>query len=134
MLPSGTGTSALYLQKHLPIPVLTCACLGSDAYLLQQFKSLEPHLGQYPKLLKLPKKYHYGKLYPELYTLWQKVCEQTGIEFELMYDPQGWMATLDYLDANPNKSILYIHQGGQLGNPSMQARYAHYFKRREVLG
>ena len=40
MLPSGTGTTALYLKKHLDFEVLTCACVGSDEYLEEQFKAL----------------------------------------------------------------------------------------------
>ena len=36
-LPSGTGTTALYLQKYLPFEVLTCACVGDEEYLLKQF-------------------------------------------------------------------------------------------------
>ena len=30
-LPSGTGTTALYLQKYLPFEVLTCSCVGDDS-------------------------------------------------------------------------------------------------------
>src|SRR6218665_1577895 len=39
-LPSGTGTTALYLQKFLPFEVLTCACVGDESYLKKQFEEL----------------------------------------------------------------------------------------------
>jgi 1-aminocyclopropane-1-carboxylate deaminase/D-cysteine desulfhydrase-like pyridoxal-dependent ACC family enzyme len=45
-----------------------------------------------------------------------------GIEFDLLYDPVGWLILLE----NPEifqKPTLYIHQGGLIGNESMLARY-----------
>lgn len=55
-LPSGTGTTALYLHQVMEnhhIPVVTCACVGGSDYLLQQFQSLKAQ--SYPKILELPK-------------------------------------------------------------------------------
>ena len=40
-LPSGTGTTALFLQKYLPFEVLTCPCVGNEEYLKKQFEVLE---------------------------------------------------------------------------------------------
>ena len=40
-LPSGTGTTALYLQKFLPFEVITCSCVGDGEYLKKQFEMLE---------------------------------------------------------------------------------------------
>ncbi len=34
-LPSGTGTTALFLQKYLDDEVLTCPCVGDEKYLQQ---------------------------------------------------------------------------------------------------
>ena len=42
-LPSGTGTSALYLAKHSANPVFTCACVGDEFYLKAQILELEPN-------------------------------------------------------------------------------------------
>jgi 1-aminocyclopropane-1-carboxylate deaminase len=45
-----------------------------------------------------------------------------GVEFDLLYDPHGWLTLLE----NPEifkMPILYIHQGGLIGNESMLARY-----------
>jgi 1-aminocyclopropane-1-carboxylate deaminase len=132
-LPSGTGTTAIYLQQYfmlnrltlgLHIEVHTCSCVGGDEYLLAQFKQLCPQLSHYPIILNAGKKYHFGKLYLECYQMWQKVC-QTGIEFELLYDPIGFLVLEHALQHkyHHTDTILYLHQGGVLGNPSMLKRY-----------
>lgn len=124
MLPAGTGTTALYLQKHLPFQVMTCACVGSSDYLESQFNELDTNRDNWPKILPNQKKYHFGKLYGEFYQVWQQLKTQTGIEFELLYDPLGWLCLLDYLKThNSNQEIIYIHQGGLVGNQSMLPRY-----------
>jgi len=120
-LPSGTGTTALFLQKHLPFPVLTCNTVGDSVYLQKQWEML-PSQTCYPKILESAKKYHYGKLYPELYLLWKRIKEEMGVEFDLVYDPIGWSVLLEHikhLEGTP----IYIHQGGLLGNISMEERY-----------
>ncbi|MDH5259318.1 MAG: 1-aminocyclopropane-1-carboxylate deaminase/D-cysteine desulfhydrase [Gammaproteobacteria bacterium] len=129
MLPSGTGTTALFLQTLLPFKVLTCACVGDDRYLQKQFAELSANQSDWPEILALEKKYHYGKLYPEFYQIWQQLKLQTGIDFELLYDPLGWLNLLAYLnqknskDLKPKEDIIYIHQGGLVGNESMLPRY-----------
>lgn len=123
-LPSGTGTTALYLQKYLPFQVLTCACVGDEGYLKKQFIALEKN--SHPCVLPRKKKYHFGKLYHELYAMHLRLKEELDIEFDLLYDSLGFMVLEEYiqmLDNNLETDILYIHQGGILGNPSMLARY-----------
>ncbi|MBN1838556.1 MAG: 1-aminocyclopropane-1-carboxylate deaminase/D-cysteine desulfhydrase [Campylobacterales bacterium] len=121
-LPSGTGTTALFLQKHLPFPVFTCNTVGNSAYLEQQWEMIEPCLKKYPTILEGSKKYHYGKLYIELYVLWQKLNEEMGVAFDLVYDPVGWSVFLEHLPTLQGDPI-YLHQGGLLGNVSMEERY-----------
>lgn len=144
MLPSGTGTTALYLQKYLPFEVLTCACVGGAEYLKQQFSELSDNetnsLQPYPTILisadssigRNPKKHHFGKLYPEFFELWQELLEQTNITFELLYDPLGWLRMMEYLKGQGGKEInmIYLHQGGLLGNESMLQRYQKMKKNR----
>ena len=129
-LPSGTGTTALFLQKYFvqqnkPFKVMTCACVGGEEYLKQQFLELSTDLHFHPAIISTGKKYHFGKLYNEFYLLWKELKEETGIEFELLYDPLGWLSLLHYLSETPGDSlpVLYIHQGGLLGNETMQPRY-----------
>ncbi|MFT6732945.1 MAG: 1-aminocyclopropane-1-carboxylate deaminase [Polaribacter sp.] len=133
MLPSGTGTTALFLNsflRHLDLElsVFTCACVGDDNYLKKQFNKLSNNLKDWPTILPINKpsskrKYHFGKLYKEHYELWLDLKHQTSIEFDLLYDPIGWRCLLDYLEESPQKNVLYIHQGGLIGNESMLARY-----------
>jgi len=130
-LPSGTGTTALFLQKSFSLSsfsstfstnVYTNACVGDSDYLKKQFFMLEEDASLHPHILLLDKKYHFGKLYEENYKIWLKLREQIGIEFDLLYDPLGWRTLLAHKELF-DKPLLYIHQGGLLGNKSMLERY-----------
>ena len=121
-LPAGTGTTALYLQKNFKDQVYTVPCVGDENYLREQFKVLEENEAFYPTIIRPSKKRHFGKLYRESYNIWLKLQANMGIEFDLLYDPHGWLTLLE----NPqifDKPVLYIHQGGLIGNESMLARY-----------
>ncbi|MDC0932615.1 1-aminocyclopropane-1-carboxylate deaminase, partial [Arcobacteraceae bacterium] len=124
-LPSGTGTTALFLQKFLDIEVMTCACVGDEKYLKKQFFELESNEDNHPFIIDRKKKYHFGKLYKENYILWKELKSQTKIEFDLLYDPVGWDTLLYHYD--PQYTYLYIHQGGLIGNESMLKRYIHKY-------
>ena len=126
-LPSGTGTTALYLQKYLPFEVITCACVGDEEYLEKQFLQLEKE--NHPTILSLDKKYHFGKLYKEFYEIHKDLKKQTNIEFDLLYDSKGWLCVNKHLNYEKN-TILYIHQGGILGNISMLQRYKYKYDKR----
>ncbi len=121
-LPSGTGTTAYFLAKQLDTEVLTVPCVGDENYLKKQFECLGG--GKISTILKPQKKYHYGKLYLELYKLWLEL-KNAGIEFDLLYDMVGWDTLLHY----NLKNILYIHQGGIKGNITMIERYERKTKR-----
>ncbi len=149
VLPSGTGTTSYFLQHHLAadgIRVLTCSCVGGSEYLQAQWETLESdyllnqaltssqgapgevtnliHSQQrYPEILPPPRKHHFGKLYKEDYLTWQGLKEETGVEFDLLYDPLMWQTLMAWQDRDPQTPILYIHQGGLVGNSSMLPRY-----------
>ncbi|MBP7227227.1 MAG: 1-aminocyclopropane-1-carboxylate deaminase [Aliarcobacter sp.] len=127
-LPSGTGTTALFLQKYLPFEVLTCACVGNEEYLEKQFNELETK--NHPTIIKTEKKYHFGKLYKEFYEIHNELLHQTNIEFDLLYDSLGWICFEKYVNnlQDKNFQFLYIHQGGILGNISMLKRYENKYK------
>jgi len=138
-LPSGTGTTALFLQKHLPFEVLTVSCVGGSEYLKKQFFSLQEDEKLHPTILQTEKKYHFGKLYKEFYEMHKQLLEETNIEFDLLYDSLGFITLNNYLlNYQPTNlptyqptnlpTILYIHQGGVLGNESMLPRYSRKFK------
>jgi len=135
-LPSGTGTTALYLQKALNIEgiagiqystVYTNPCVGDSAYLKKQFLELEVDEKYHPTILTLEKKHHFAKLYRENYKIWLKLRKEMGVEFDLLYDPLGWRTLLAYPEIF-SKPTLYIHQGGVLGNESMLPRYERKYK------
>lgn len=129
-LPSGTGTTALFLQKYLEFEVLTVACVGGSEYLKKQFFHLESEEKYHPKIIEMPKKYHFGKLYKEFYEVYNELLETTKIEFDLLYDPLGFLSMQNYLEkCQKSDEILYIHQGGILGNESMKPRYKRKFNK-----
>ncbi len=125
-LPSGTGTTALFLQKYLPFKVFTCSTVGDDLYLKAQWNMVDKNIDIYPNILNSKKKYHYGKLYAEAYKIWKELKDDMRVEFDLLYDPIGWIKFLE----NKKKlkgTPIYIHQGGLKGNESMKARYERKF-------
>ncbi|WP_100752999.1 1-aminocyclopropane-1-carboxylate deaminase/D-cysteine desulfhydrase [Vibrio salilacus] len=127
-LPAGTGTTALYLHKYLQphgIEVLTCPCVGGKDYLLTQFKQLGEN--DYPQILELDYKHHFGKLYQQDFRIWQQLLQQTDVEFDLLYDPMMWQCLQSWYKDNRDKTIIYVHQGGLLGNESMLPRYERKF-------
>ena len=125
-LPSGTGTTALFLQKNLSFDVFTTPCVGDAEYLKKQFFHLEANKTVHPKIISLNKKYHFGKLYKEFYEIHNELLKSTKIEFDLLYDSKGWLTLFNNTDLF-NKNLLYIHQGGLLGNKSMYLRYQNKF-------
>jgi len=93
--------------------------------LKSEILALDPH--SRVKILPPPKKYHFGDLKPELYEIWRRTLENSGVEFDLIYDPVGLLTLKENL-ADFKNEILYIHQGGILGNVSQKARYERKFK------
>lgn len=122
-LPSGTGSTALFLQKYLQDEVLTCPCVGDSTYLKKQFIQLNDKIKEHPTILPSSKKYHFGKLYKQNYEIWKKLKNETDIEFDLLYDPIGWQVLLENLNKYSSYPIIYIHQGGLQGNVTMLERY-----------
>lgn len=117
--PSGTGTTALYLAKHLPnCTVFTTASVSDNLYLTQQMQQL----GNIPNnliLLDPSKKYRFAKPYPEFLKTYQSL-KQAGIEFDLLYAPLMWQTLLQN---NIKGTVLYVHSGGLMGNTTMLERY-----------
>ena len=117
-IPSGTGTSALFLAQSLPeYKVYTIACVGTTEYLKEQMKALAP-IPDNLFILEGSEKYHFAKPYLEFITLYKQLLD-TGIEFDLLYSPLMWKVILEQVE----EDILYIHSGGVSGNRSMLKRY-----------
>lgn len=124
VLPSGTGTTALYLQEALEkdIHLYTSVLVGDVAYQNQQWKKLSK--GPYPKVFAHKDKKKFAKPYTEYLQIHKELQESTGIIFDLIYAPRTWIQLLENLD-NTQGNILYIHTGGVSGNETMLERYKH---------
>jgi len=122
VLPSGTGATALYLQQHLQQTVYTVPCIGNSETLVQFFKQQLPDAKRYPVILETEqsKVFRFGEPHPALLQVYLKLQKSTGIEFELLYDAKTWLSLTNWPCGTP---IIYIHNGGTSGNPSMLARY-----------
>lgn len=129
-LPSGTGTTALYLQKNSKFDIYTTPSVGDAEYLRKQFFMLEEEKKFFPNILTMDKKYHFAKLYKENYEIYLELLDKTNIEFDLLYDCLGWRCLLNALKSNKidlKAPIMYIHQGGINGNITMIERYKRKF-------
>jgi len=117
-IPSGTGTTALFLAISLPeYKVYTTPCVGDSLYLRQQMQALAD-IPDNLIILEPTRKYHFAKPYKEFYDIYRVLYEK-GIEFDLLYAPAMWKVLLE----QTNETIIYIHSGGVSGNQSMLARY-----------
>lgn len=120
-LPSGTGTSAAFLAKYSQFKVFTCACVGDIKYLKKQILTLDPSYDfSNLEILTSDKKYHFARPYKEFYELYMNLRLKCNIEFDLLYDILGLSIALKQ---EWKKPLLYIHQGGILGNSTMLERY-----------
>ena len=124
VLPSGTGTTALYLQSELDdgTNLLTSVLVGDEAYQNEQWQRLSQ--GPYPKIFPSDKKRKFAKPYTEYLQIHQELESATGITFDLIYAPKTWMEMLANLSENEG-DILYIHTGGVSGNKTMLKRYEY---------
>ena len=114
------------MAKHSEFLVFTTPCVKNGEFLensMKNFGKLPPNL----KILNPPKKFEFAKPKLELFKIWKEICEISKIEFELIYDPVGFLTLFQNLDMFKNQ-ILYIHQGGNLGNISQLQRYKFIFK------
>jgi len=133
-VPSGTGTSAFYLQNYLQnYRVCTTPCVGDESYLKQQFEELsfvnEMKYKKYPTIINTTKKYHFGKCYKDFYEMYQKT-KLLNVDFELLYDMKT-LLSIQENSSNTSGDIIYIHCGGTYANKSMEKRYMHNIIKKE---
>jgi 1-aminocyclopropane-1-carboxylate deaminase len=125
-LPSGTGSSALFLQLALAetpgLRVLTCPCVGDARYLRQQFLELEADSAGHPLILDSGLSIPFGRPDSRLLAIWQELTRASSIPFDLVYDPIGWHC-LRHNWSQLGGRLLYLHCGGLSGNDSMLGRY-----------
>ena len=128
VLPSGTGTTALYLQAGLDeeISLYTSLLVGDEEYQHKQWQRLSS--GPYPKILPSDKKRKFAKPYIEYLQIHEELEAETGILFDLIYAPKTWIEIVENLGEDEGE-ILYIHTGGVSGNETMLKRYEHMLNR-----
>lgn len=120
--PSGTGTTALWLQQTLgDIPVFTTPVVGSLEYLQAQWRRLQKS-GPFPTILKTEKQYRFAQPHAELFEHYEYFIKQ-GITFDLIYAPVMWQAIKEHRKALEHYTILYVHSGGVSGNITQKLRY-----------
>jgi len=129
VLPSGTGTTALYLQEFLDreISLYTSVLVGDENYQRQQWQRLS--VGPYPNVFKSQEKKKFAKPYSEYLQMHQELLNATGITFDLIYAPRTWIQLLENIKDEEGE-ILYIHTGGVSGNQTMLERYEHMNRRK----
>lgn len=123
-IPSGTGTTAGYLQRCLgpKTQVLTAPVVGDKAYLIQQMDRLGIGPESQPYMIESAKKFPFAKpdtILLEHYQEWK----QSGIELDLIYAPVMLQALWEHQSLWKKKWLLYIHSGGVPGNASQLQRY-----------
>lgn len=130
VVASGTGTTALFLEKYLPKKVYTIPCIGDSNYLIQQFNNIDNSLA-HPEILQSSSKSNFGELKKVNYQTYKSLLEQTNIEFDLLYDPIAWQVLLENY-SKLTKPIIYIHCGGVSGNETMLARYKRFLTQNNI--
>jgi 1-aminocyclopropane-1-carboxylate deaminase len=122
--PSGTGTTALFLENALSqydIKVVTTACVGDEAYLKEQMTRTEKK-ATIPQILCTENKYPFAKPKEVLYQHYMEVFKQ-GIELDLIYAPVMLQAFKEHQKEFKDSNCLYIHSGGVSGNVTQLKRY-----------
>ncbi len=129
VLPAGTGTTALFLARHVPqgMRVHAVPCVGSSEYLVDQLDRLDrasgtlgllPHTLAPPPALAVP----FGKPSTTLLSTWREAARH-GVLLDLVYGPVAWGAMCTH-HWPAGSNLLYINCGGQEGLRSQLARYS----------
>ena len=149
-LPSGTGTTALFLARHLAhlddITVFAIPCCGSVEYLKRQLDTVDAQSGDYhhyphilsPLATEEPSpSYQFGQPSSSLWNIYQELAV-AGLPLDLLYGPRAWQVMFQqYWEKREEggvvggcsgrlegySDVLYIHTGGMEGVASQLARY-----------
>eukprot|EP00667_Euglena_gracilis_P015046 EG_transcript_15626 len=127
VLPAGTGTTALFLARHLVgvAAVVAIPCVGDAAYLQQQMATLDEAsgaVGTLPDVLDLPLARPFAVPDAALLEVW-RTLHAAGLPVDLVYAPRAWEVLLKACDTQHpavcGKRILYVHSGGLEGVGTM---------------
>jgi 1-aminocyclopropane-1-carboxylate deaminase len=144
LLPSGTGTTCLFLAKYLDkhqvnAQVWTVPCVGKTDYLYTQMFELVPdmewireHIHSFDSKSKF-RRFAQPRL--EFYEFWKQFKELYGIELDLIYATKTLLSFCDLLHKNTdlyNENWIYIHTGGEAGNVSQLQRYKNILNQKSI--
>lgn len=135
-LPSGTGTTAFFLQKHLKdiARVVAVPVSGSEIYLIKQMRWLNAlydtnsttlQTPLMPDVLRPRIRASFADIRLEKLLLWQELrrAAKGGFDFDLIYAPKAWEEVMLAIEekrvASNGEDLLYYHSGGVEGNISM---------------
>lgn len=135
-LPSGTGTTATFLNKHLQllskrdqpyeVDTLGVSVAMKPSDLLSQIKAQYPNEpGKYPNFIHPSKKrIHFARPNPHVKAIWCAM-KRKGLVLDLIYGPVAWMSLFEILPSIDSETceVYYIHTGGLTGNGTQLHRY-----------
>ena len=135
-VPSGTGTTALFLARHLrhndAITVLAVPCVGPASYLRRQMQRLDHAtgaVGAFPNVLEGRKPAPFGEPRAELLKVWRQLQEDSELYVDLLYGARTWEVLFESWRRPDGPfagaQVLYYHTGGLEGVSSQLNRYKH---------
>ena len=156
VVPAGTGTTALFLGRHLSprgIAVVAVPCVGDarGSYLRRQMARLDRVTGGTGAPRDLPLVLEpafgsaaaaaapFGRPRAELLTTWRSMNDESGLYLDLLYGARAWEVLLSRWETLPrriaNAQLMYLHCGGLEGISSQLNRYRHagLIEAREVM-
>lgn len=139
-LACGTGTTALFLQKHLGhiAKVIAIPVSGSEIYLVKQMRWLHEisTIGtssiknlSMPDVLRPRLRASFADVRSDKLLIWQELQRATDgkFDFDLIYAPKAWEEVLLAIEqgrvASDGEDLLYYHSGGVEGNISMLGKF-----------
>lgn len=136
VLPSGTGTTATYLNKHLQIlsrhgnpydtKTLGVSIAMKPNDLQTQIEAQFPNeVHPYPVFTHPSKKrIMFARPDPHVKAIWCTL-KRKGLLLDLIYGPVAWMSLFELLPSIDPEAceVYYIHTGGLTGNETQLHRY-----------
>ena len=126
VVPAGTGTTALFLARHLrdaDVEVCAAPCATSASELKRQMTLLDDAsgaIGAFPTVLQAPP-YRFGAPDERPLATWRELAA-SGLHVDLVYAPAAFETLLNSADDRPQ---CYIHCGGNAGVATQLNRYRH---------
>jgi len=140
----GTGCTSYFLSKYFAdqrelhardVEVIAVPCVSTEEQLIEQIQQLHKICG-YDQILSTPTVLSTKSAPTRIFAqpcsthmnIWKLLCQQTGIEFDLIYAPRAFeviLSAASFQNWFPECNIIYYHCGGTEGNKSQLARYKY---------